>query len=42
VTNDTVLIEPSFPIVLDTNGDKLSVGAGASTVNVFITGDKEA
>tara|TARA_R100000406_G_scaffold2512_1_gene2109 strand:- start:1564 stop:1902 length:339 start_codon:yes stop_codon:yes gene_type:complete len=42
VTNETVLIEPSFPIVLDTNGDKLSVGAGASTVNVFITGDKEA
>lgn len=42
VTNDTVLIEPSFPIVLDTNGDKLAVGAGASTVNVFITGDKEA
>ena len=27
VTNETVLIEPSFPIVLDTNGDKLSVGA---------------
>ena len=41
VTNETVLIEPSFPIVLDTNGDKLSVGYVASTVNVFITGDKE-
>ena len=38
---ETVLIEPAYPIVLDTTGDKISVGAGASTVNVLVTGDKE-
>ena len=42
LTNDeTVLIEPSYPIVLDTTGDQLSVGAKGSTINFFITGDKE-
>ena len=39
---ETVLIEPSYPLVLDTSGDKISVGAGTSTVNFLITGDKEA
>ena len=39
---ETVLIEPSYPLVLDTTGDKISVGAGTSTVNFLITGDKEA
>ena len=40
--NETVLIEPSFPIVLDTTGDKISVGAKTSAINVLVTGDKEA
>ena len=39
---ETVLIEPSYPLVLDTTGDALFVGAGTSTMNVIITGDKEA
>lgn len=38
---ETVLLEPSYPLVLDTTGDQISVGAGTSTVNVLITGDKE-
>ena len=38
---ETVLIEPSYPLVIDTTGDQISVGAGTSTVNFLITGDKE-
>ena len=30
---ETVLIEPSYPLVLDTTGDTLQVGAGTSTIN---------
>ena len=40
--SETVLIEPSFPIVLDATGDKISVGAKTSTINTLVTGDKEA
>ena len=45
---ETVLIEPSYPLVLDTTGDSLFVGTGnfigmaATHINVIITGDKEA
>jgi hypothetical protein len=39
--NETILIEPSYPLVIDTNGDSIQVGAGVSTVNFLITGDKE-
>ena len=38
---ETVLIEPSYPLVIDTTGDSIHVGAGTSTVNFLITGDKE-
>jgi hypothetical protein len=38
---ETVLIEPSYPLVLDTTGDSIQVGAGTSTINFLITGDKE-
>lgn len=38
---ETVLIEPSYPLVIDTTGDSIFVGAGTSTVNFLITGDKE-
>ena len=38
---ETVLIEPSYPLVIDTTGDKISVGAGSYDVNFLITGDKE-
>jgi len=38
---ETVLIEPSYPLVIDTTGDSIRVGAGTSNVNFLITGDKE-
>tara|TARA_B100000925_G_C21891919_1_gene423209 strand:+ start:155 stop:517 length:363 start_codon:yes stop_codon:yes gene_type:complete len=43
----TVMIEPSYPLVLDTTGDSLQVGTGniaglaATHVNFMVTGDKE-
>ena len=50
-SGETVLIEPSYPLVLDTTGDSLrigtgeyffnGVGVGATHVNFIITGDKE-
>ena len=39
---ETVFFEPSYPLVLDTTGDQISVGAGASTCNFIITGDVES
>ena len=39
---ETVLLEPSYPLVLDATGDSIQVGAGTSTINFLITGDKEA
>ena len=46
-SGETVLLEPSYPLVLDTTGDSLRVGTGnvvglaATHVNFMITGDKE-
>ena len=40
--NETALIEPIYPIVLETTGDQISVGAIGGNINFFITGDKEA
>lgn len=40
--NETILLEPSYPLVLTDTGDKIAVEATTSTVNVLITGDKEA
>ena len=48
ISGETVLIEPAYPLVLDTTGDSLQVGTGnvtglaATHVNFLITGDKEA
>lgn len=39
---ETIYIEPNYPIVLTTTGDKLSVGSNGATINVFVAGDKEA
>ena len=39
---ETALVEPVYPIVLDTTGDSLRVGTATSSVNFFITGDTEA
>ncbi len=47
LAGETVLIEPSYPLVLDTTGDSLFVGAGnavgfaATHINFIITGDRE-
>ena len=47
LSGETVLLEPSYPLVLDTTGDSLQVGTGnfvglaATHVNFMITGDKE-
>ena len=40
---ETVLLEPSYPLVLDTTGDHISVGSatGGGIINFLITGDKE-
>ena len=49
LSGETVMIEPSYPLVLDTTGDSLRVGTGkiaagiaATHVNFIITGDKES
>ena len=39
---ETIYIEPNYPITLTTTGDKISVGSTLIDLNVFITGDKEA
>ena len=47
-SGETVMIEPSYPLVLAATGDKLMVGTGnvvglaATHVNFLITGYKEA
>ena len=38
---ETVLIEPSYPIVLEATGDTLQVGAHTGSINVLVNGDKE-
>jgi len=38
---ETVLIEPSYPIVLEDTGDKIEVGAVSGSLNVLVNGDKE-
>ena len=48
LSGETILLEPSYPIVLGENGDTLAVGTGnitgvaATHVNFMITGDKES
>ena len=39
---ETILIEPSYPIVIDSTGDTVQVGSGSTTINFLLTGDKEA
>ena len=40
--SETILLEPVYPIVLDTTGESLRVGVAGSNTNFLITGDKEA
>ena len=39
--NETVLIEPSYPIVLTTTNDTLTAYSSATTMNILMSGDKE-
>ena len=45
---ETVMMEPSYPLVLDATGDKLFVGTGnvtgtaATHMNFIVTGDQES
>lgn len=39
--SETVFIEPSYPIVLTSTGDTLSIGATVGQVNIIINGDQE-
>ncbi len=41
-TSGSVLLEPSYPLVLDTTGDSIQVGAKTAAVNFIITGDRES
>ena len=40
--NETVFIEPAYPITIAATGDTIQCGAASTSVNFFITGDKEA
>jgi hypothetical protein len=47
LSGETILLEPSYPLVLESTGDSLQVGTGnvtglaATHVNFMVTGDKE-
>ena len=41
-SGETVLLEPSYPIVIDSTGDTVQVGTAMTTLNFLVTGDKEA
>ena len=41
-TSETALVEPVYPIVMDTTGDKLVVEATSGTINFMAVGDREA
>jgi hypothetical protein len=39
--NETIFVEPNYPIVLTTTGDGMSVTSTDATTNYFFTGDVE-
>jgi len=39
--SETVFIEPSYPIVLTTTGDQISIGSTFGQLNVIVNGDVE-
>lgn len=39
--DETILIEPSYPIVLTSTDDTLTAYSSATTMNIFMSGDKE-
>ena len=38
---ETVLLEPAYPLVLETTGESLQADAGINVVNIVVTGDVE-
>ena len=40
--NETIFIEPGYPIVVASTGDTIQVGSATTSINYFITGDQEA
>ena len=38
---ETILLEPAYPIVLETTGESLQADAGVNTVNIVVNGDVE-
>ena len=41
-SEETVLFEPSYPLVLTATNDTIQVGAASTIVNFLVSGDKEA
>ncbi len=41
-SKESIMLEPSYPLVIDTTGDAIFVGCKDASVNFIITGDKEA
>ena len=41
-SGETILFEPSYPIVIDSTGDTKQERTGLTTINFLVTGDKEA
>jgi hypothetical protein len=39
--SETVFLEPSYPIILTTTGDTLSIGSSLGQLNVIVNGDQE-
>jgi hypothetical protein len=39
--SETVFIEPTYPIVLTTTGDRISIGCTFGQLNVIVNGDQE-
>ena len=40
--DETIYIEPAYPITIETTGDTVQVGAGSNVgINFFVTGDQE-
>jgi len=39
--SETVFIEPSYPIILRTTGDQISIGCTFGQLNIIVNGDRE-
>ena len=41
-SEETIMFEPSYPLVLTATNDTIQVGAASTIVNFLVSGDKEA